>query len=348
MPILDIDSKQDVKRYMEFVQNHPNKSIMQDPAWALVKEDWGEEYVYLEDDRGEVYAAMSILIRSVPGGYSLLYASRGPVSDFDDVETTRKLVEATQPLAKRYKAFALRMDPEVPYSDELDKKYREAGFKVRNFDTDFDDMIQPRNNMILYYEDHDEESIMMKFKSRNRNKVRKAGRNGVYTTWGRSDDYIQKFFDVHTFMAERNEITHRDIDYFYRLRDAYGDRLRVYLAHHEDDILAGAVTINYHGKVYYLYGGSNNTKRKKYPNQKMQYDMICWGIEEGASQYDFGGVKDMDEDDGLYHFKKQFVDQDGVTEYIGEVDYVFNNLMYTAFVKGAPALRKMKKKLKRN
>jgi len=223
-----------------------------------------------------------------------------------------------------------------------------GGFTVKNRNVDFNDLIQPRNNMILYLEDHDEESIMSKFQPRNRNKVRSAGRKGVYTTWDRTDDYVKQFFEGYKFMAGRNEITYRNIDYFYRLRDAYGDRLRIYLAHHEDDVLAGAVTINYYGKVYYLYGGSNNTKRNKNPNQKMQYDMISWGIEEGAEQYDFGGVIDMSEDDGLYKFKKTFCYEDDVTEYIGEIDYVFNKTVYTLFEKLVPNIRKMKKKFRRN
>ncbi|WP_161878998.1 lipid II:glycine glycyltransferase FemX [Alkalibacterium sp. MB6] len=348
MPILDRDNEAQVGKYESFVRNHPNKSIMQDPAWSHIKNDWGSEYVYLENENGEIYAAISILIRKIKGGLSLFYAPRGPLCDIDDLDVVKALIEEVRPLAKKYHAFALRMDPEIRYSKELNDLYVNGGFTVKNRNVDFNDLIQPRNNMILYLEDHDEESIMSKFQPRNRNKVRSAGRKGVYTTWDRTDDYVKQFFEGYKFMAGRNEITYRNIDYFYRLRDAYGDRLRIYLAHHEDDVLAGAVTINYYGKVYYLYGGSNNTKRNKNPNQKMQYDMISWGIEEGAEQYDFGGVIDMSEDDGLYKFKKTFCYEDDVTEYIGEIDYVFNKTVYTLFEKLVPNIRKMKKKFRRN
>lgn len=348
MPVLDKNNTQKMDEYKAFVRNHSDKSLMQDPAWAHVKSEWGSEYVYLENNEGQIYAAISILIRKIKGGISLFYAPRGPLCTIDDMSVVKKLIEEVRPLAKKYRAFALRMDPEIRYSKELSDLYSQNGFVVKNKEVDFNDLIQPRFNMILYLEDHDEESIMSKFKSRNRNKIRSAGRKGVYTTWDTTDEYVQHFYDVYTFMAERNQITHRDIDYFYRLRDAYGDRLRIYLAHHEEDILAGAVTINYHGKVYYLYGGSNNTKRNKNPNQKMQYDMISWGIEEGATQYDFGGVIDMSENDGLYQFKKHFCYEDGVTEYIGEIDFVYNKLFYSLFENMVPLVRKAKKKLRRN
>jgi len=223
-----------------------------------------------------------------------------------------------------------------------------GGFTVKNRNVDFNDLIQPRNNMILYLEDHDEESIMSKFSKKNRNLIRSAGRKGVYTKWNRSNDYIDKFYEVYTFMANRNEITYRDKSYFYRMRDAYGENLRVYQAYHEEDLLASAITINYYGKVYYLYAGSNNTKRNKNPNQLINYDMIKWAIKENAEQYDFGGVMTMDENDGLYHFKKHFCDQDDVTEYIGEIDFVFNKFFYSVFETIVPNIRKLKKKMKRS
>lgn len=348
MPILDQNNSEAKTKYENFVRNHKNKSIMQDPAWAIVKNDWGSEYVYLENEQGEIYAAISILIRKVPSGRSLFYAPRGPVCDVYDADVLKELMEEVRPLAKQYKAFVLRMDPEVSYSDELQNKLNRHGFIVKNRDVDFNDLIQPRNNMIIYLEDMDADDLMSTFKSGTRNKVRKPKKKGVEFSWGRSDEYIEDFYDVYTFMAERNEITHRGKDYFYKLRDAYGDQLRVYLAHHEGDLLAGAVTVNYNGKVYYLYGGSNNTKRNKYPNQGMQYEMIVWGIEENADQYDFGGVIDMSEDDGLYRFKKQFTEKDGVTEYIGEIDFVYNKFFYNAFEKLVPIVRKTRKRFQRD
>lgn len=347
MAILDLNNCKEKERYATFVRNHEYKSLMQDPSWAEVKDNWGREYVYLENDQGEIYAAMSILIRTVQGGFSLFYTSRGPVSDFYDVETTKKLVEEVRPLAKKYKAFALKMDPEVSFDAALSDSYVKAGFKVQNEDADFDELIQPRYNIILYLENHDEESIMSKFKGSNRNKVRKTLKNGLVCRWGREDSDVETFYQVYDYMSRRNGITSRDIDYIYRMRDAFGDNLRIYLVSHDDDVLAGGICVNYFGKAYYLYAGSNDTKRNMYPNQRMLYEMIRWSIEEGATQFDFGGVKTLDNSDGLFQFKKHFAYQDEPTIYIGEVDYVFNQPLYYLFTKGAPMFRKLKKKIGR-
>ena len=80
MALLDKSNKQDVKRYDDFVRNSKFRSVTQDRLWSEVKDDWGNEHVYLEKD-GEIVAALSILIKRLPGGFSVLYAPRGPVCD---------------------------------------------------------------------------------------------------------------------------------------------------------------------------------------------------------------------------------------------------------------------------
>ncbi len=346
MAVLNKNNVEEIIKYKDFIFNNENTSLLQSMEWAEVKDDWDSEYVYLEED-GEIVAALSILIKNIPGGYSLMYASRGPVCDFNDISLVKRLIDEVKPLAKKYKAIMLKMDPEVRYSDALTKKYEDNGFKVKNRQAEIEDLIQPRNNMIVYFEDNDAESIMMKFSSRNRNKIRSAGRKGVYTNWDNSDEFIDSFYELYTFMAKRNKISHRDKNYFYKMRDAFEDKFRVYLVYHEDDILSGGITINYNGKLYYLYGGSNNTKRNMYPNDFMNFEMMRWGLETKGKQYDMGGVLNMDENDGLYRFKKPFCKKDGVTEYIGEVDYVYNKPLYYIYNNIVPKFQKFKKKIAR-
>ena len=74
----------------------------------------------------------------------------------------------------------------------------------------------------------------------------------------------------------------------------------------------------------------------------MNYEMIKWGIEMGATQYDFGGFFEVS--DGLYIFKKSFCDKDGATEYIGEIDKVYKPLMYNILEKVIPMVKRLRKK----
>lgn len=66
-----------------------------------------------------------------------------------------------------------------------------------------------------------------------------------------------------------------------------------------------------------------------------------------GSIYDFGGVFELNKDNGLYKFKEGFCRQKGVTEFIGEFDKVYNNLIYFMFTKVVPKIKSIKKNLKK-
>ena len=340
MPILDTRDGDAVAKYDEFMRTSPWRTVTQDRAWAQVKWDWGHEAVYVERE-GRIVAAMSLLVKGLPFGNALLYAPRGPVCDPGDGEMLRALVEEAAPVARKYGAFALKMDPEVPWGEALEKSLLEAGFQVRNRGVQKDALIQPRYNMILKLSGYDEETIMERFSGKTRNRIRGGLKKGLEAEWGRSDDHLRRFYEIYLYMTRRNRLTPRSWEYFIKMRDAF-PQLRVYISRHEGEDLSAGITINYFGKLYYLYAGSNDQKRNLGPNQFLNYEMIRWGLSEGAEQYDFGGVLAPDKSDGLYEFKIGFCDKDGMTEYIGEIDKVYKPLVYYAFTHLLPRLQRLR------
>ena len=102
MALLDKSNKLDVKRYDDFVRNSTFRSVTQDRLWSEVKDDWGNEHVYLEKN-GEIVAALSILIKRLPGGFTVLYAPRGPVCDISDINLVQELIKEVDIVAKKNK-----------------------------------------------------------------------------------------------------------------------------------------------------------------------------------------------------------------------------------------------------
>src|SRR6185312_4453834 len=137
MPVLNKSNEEDVKQYDAFVRNSPYKSVTQDRVWAEVKSDWNNEHVYLEEN-GEIIAAMSILIKRLPLGYSVFYAPRGPVCDVSDLSLVQALLKEVDAVAKKNKAIMLKFDPEAHFSDELYNLYNSAGFQLISKDDDQD------------------------------------------------------------------------------------------------------------------------------------------------------------------------------------------------------------------
>lgn len=240
--------------------------------------------------------------------------------------------------------FLVRMDPEVSYSDALNQKYLDAGFKTRNKQVKhMHGNIQPRKNVVLYYDGRgegakpitNEDELMLHFKPKVRNDIRRAFRDGVTVTSGDSEEDIRALFDTYVSMAKSHGITHRPIDYFLRMQKLWAGTglFRVYLAHYEDQVIASGLGFSYGDEIWYMYAGSYREFGKHNAPAAIQYEMLKWGLELGKVEYDFGGIGEFDNSDGLYKFKHEFAYHDPHAEYIGELDWVIDESGYQEYLK---------------
>ncbi|MCK8638807.1 lipid II:glycine glycyltransferase FemX [Fructobacillus fructosus] len=344
MAVLDLTNKTAVKKFQDFVRTQDGGQVTQDPKWCELKANWGHLYLYRENAAGELTAAMAVLtIEAVPGKL-LAYCPKGPVADIDNVDLIKSLVqEALDNLPDN--VFLLRMDPEVLYNKELNAQYEAAGFVTRNTNVTYmHGNIQPRRNVNLFYDGRgegaevitNEDELMHHFKSDYRNQIRRAIKDGVTITSGRSKEDIDAFFETYKMMAKAQNITHRPIDYFYRMQELWADdpAFRVFLAHFDGQVVAAGIGFAYGDKIWYMYAGSNRAYAKHYGPYLVQWEMLKWGLSEKKTRYDFGGVGSFTPDDGLYKFKHGFAYHDPHVEYIGELDWVVDQAAYEKYLEG--------------
>ncbi len=344
MPILDVNNKDKVDKYNEFLKNH-NASVMQDLRWGLVKSDWITKAIYLEEN-DNIIACMTILLKKTPIFNSyLLYSPKGPVCDITDIDKVTKLVREVDILAKKYKAYVLKFDPECIFSETLKKLYIDSNFKVT---LDVHNIIQPRYNMVLDIKDKKEEDLLKQFSSKTRYNIKVAIRKGVTIRYSRDEEDLKAFYELYKITTIRDNIGCRSYDYFKKMIYAFTENeIRIYVAEHEGDKLASAIAINYGKRIFYIYGASGNEKRNLMPNYLMQWEMIKWGIENKCNNYDFGGVFEFTNENGLYKFKSGFCKKEGATEYIGEIDKVYKPIVYFMYTKLAHRLQRLKKVIKK-
>lgn len=344
MPILDKNNPAKVAEYTKFMEESPYANATQDLAWSKIKTEWFNEQVYVERD-GKIVAGMSLLIRKVFGKASMIYATRGPICDLEDTNLVQELMKDVDKIAKKYHAFMFRMDPEVPRNEQLEETYRKLGYLVRNEECDKFDIIQPRYNMILNIGGYTFDELMGRFSEKTRYNIRLAARKGVTVRWSRDEEDLKKFYELYKITAVRDKIGYRPYDYFKKMLDAFKpEQCRIYIAEHEGEALSGAICINYGKKTWYIYGASSNEKRNLMPNYAMQSEMIKWGLEKGSEIYDFGGVFILDKTNGLFKFKEGFCRQEGATEFIGEIDKVYNRFFYLGFNKVIPQIQRLRSK----
>lgn len=331
-----------------FIKAHSKGHYMQAPQWAKVKSNWKNEVIIAEDDLGNIKGIMSILIRKIPFfKYTMMYSPRGPVCDIDDKETFKALLDHAKLLAKTYKSYVIKLDPDIEIENkEFGQIVKEIGFKIKGISKNFEG-IQPRFVFRLNIKDKTEEELLQSFHQKTRYNINLASRKGVTVKIGSRED-IPEFHKIMMDTGIRDKFVVRSAEYFEKMYDNMApEHLRLYTAYYEGKMVSGTVAILYGNKVWYLYGASSNESRNVMPNYLLQWEMIKWAKESGCDIFDFRGISgDLTESNplyGLYKFKKGF--NGNLTEFVGELDFVFNPFIYFMVEKGEKTFRELRRKL---
>ena len=319
----------------EFLEKHKKSHFLQSPKWAQVKPNWKHEMIVVRNDKGEIEGTMSILLRKIPliRRY-IMYAPRGFVCDFHNKEILEKLTVEAGKVAKKYKAFIFRMDPDIPQNDEVFTDIiEELGYKQKKNIKNTKQVIQPKWISRITLTGKTEEELISTFSSKHRYNIRLARRKGVTLREGTRED-LAKFHEIMRVTEARNGFYVRNLEYFEKIWDAMQpNHIRLIFAEYEGDPISAVLPIRYGNKVWYLYGGSTNKHRNLMPNYLLQLEMMKWGLETNCDIYDFRGVSGMFSEKhpqhGIYIFKKGF--NGDIIELVNEMYIVYNPLVNTLF-----------------
>ncbi|MEV5727184.1 peptidoglycan bridge formation glycyltransferase FemA/FemB family protein [Streptomyces pharetrae] len=355
------------EEHLAFATARPAVSHMQVPSWGDVKPDWRAESLGWSDDEGRLVGAGLVLLRPLPKlRRYLAYLPEGPVVDW----TAADLEEWLRPMLAYLKergAFSVRMGPPVvarrwsaeavkaaiadpqagrlrdvaataeePRALDIADRLRRMGW--RQSEPGGEDGFaagQPRHVFQVPFAGRSLEEIRQGLNQQWRRNIKKAEKAGVKVVQGGYED-LPVFHDLYVETAERDRFVPRPLPYFQRmwtaLRAEDAERMRLYLAHHDGEVLAAATMLTVGEHVWYSYGASTGRRREVQPNNALQWRMMCDAHEGGAAVYDLRGITDTLEDDdhllGLLRFK---VGTGGeAVEYLGEWDYPLNRLLHKA------------------
>lgn len=170
-----------------------------------------------------------------------------------------------------------------------------------------------------------------------RRNIKKAAKEGVEVTSSASPEDLKAFHDLYVHTAQRDHFTPRPLAYFQTMVDALGsespDRIKLWFARHEGELVASTISIRVGTHAWYSYGASSTEKREVRGSNAVQWAMIQDALAAGAAVYDLRGITDtLDPDDshvGLIQFK---VGTGGeAVEYAGEWDLPLHRALYKAF-----------------
>lgn len=347
-----------------FIETQPSASFLQVPAWASVKAEWRAESLGWFDDNQLVGAGL-VLYRQLPKiKRSLAYLPEGPVIDWETADLNAWLDPMVRHL-KQQGAFGIRIGPPTilhrwsaaqvkegvadpnctllsqlaptetnPEGNRILANLRAAGWKRQGVEGGFA-AGQPPFNFVIPLRDRSEDDVLAGMNQLWRRNIKKAAKSGVEVTHGTIDD-LPAFHQLYVETAARDHFTPRPLSYFTTMYKALNEgrsELRLYLAHHEGDLVASTIWIRVGEHTWYSYGASSTAKRDVRGSNAIQWRMITDAMQAGAAVYDLRGITEtLDPDDphvGLIQFK---VGTGGeAVEYPGEWDLPINRVLYKAF-----------------
>ena len=207
---------------------------------------------------------------------------------------------------------------------------------------------QPQYNFQVPLAGRTEDDLLAGMNQQWRRNIKKAAKAGVEvvstgsttgdgSATGGGGDVLEAFHRLYVETAERDHFTPRPLSYFRIMVDALSaedpDRIRVYTARHEGDLVASTIWIRVGTHTWYSYGASTTHKREVRGSNAIQWQMMRDSLAVGADVYDLRGITDtLDPEDshvGLIQFKAGTGGE--AVEYAGEWDLPLNRLVYKAF-----------------
>lgn len=138
-----------------------------------------------------------------------------------------------------------------------------------------------------------------------RQNIRRAERNGLTVTAGRTLKDVETFYDLHLHVRKsKYRLLAQPFSFFANIHDAFSrdDRIVTLLAKQNGEPVAGILFLIDRGSLYYKFNASGDARYR--PNDLLVWHGMQLGRERGLSLLDFG-ISDIDQP-GLVRFKRKF------------------------------------------
>ncbi len=243
-----------IKEYNEFIKKYKYASFMQEKAWALVKNNWDNILCGVYEKKVLV-AACSILIRKLRKGFTMFYIPRGYLIDFENKELLKFMTENIKILAKKYKAYIVKIDPNFCVSEKFTKNKNlsfdvlshnynikhnnllNLGYIHQGFSKNLHANLQPRYQMAIPLINNNNEKInyeqlLKTFKSKYRYYLGDFHKKrGVYFTYSHEKKDIKQFVHLLKCTEENKNIHLRNEEYFNKIIDNFKNRVYLIFGH---------------------------------------------------------------------------------------------------------------------
>lgn len=169
-------------------------------------------------------------------------------------------------------------------------------------------VVSELGNVVVVDLTNDFGEIWKQTRANHRTKINKLKRAGFTTTIGSMDEYLNVFIDIYQETMDRVNASsgyYFTRDYFNRLGEALGDRLKICVVETNGRIVAASLITEFSGIVQYHLGGTRTEFLPQSPTTIMFNQIVEWAKQRNNRYLNLGGGLGGNRD-SLFHFKAGF------------------------------------------
>lgn len=336
--------KTDLPSYQNFTEAG-EASFLQSREWGLWQLSLGREsFQYIVKDT-EIVLSAQLLRHSLPLGKYYLYCPYGPVVDVKFKNQSEKATEALTVLLKQLKTdfpdcLFVKLEPASDLA--LDQIFhRGQGFGGQaNIKCQTSSRIQPGSTLLLDLT-KTLEQLLSEMHAKHRYNIRLAERHGVIVKSGLLEltSTTDQLIELICNTTERQSYSGHPKSYyknFVQFFSQYNEdpnfklKARWYGAFLENQMLSGAIFLDYGQTRDFLFGGSSAEHKEAMPSFLMQWQSIQDAKAKGLTVYDLGGTETSSgKIPGFVKFKLRFGGKQ--VHYPNARDFTWHHLHYKLY-----------------
>jgi lipid II:glycine glycyltransferase (peptidoglycan interpeptide bridge formation enzyme) len=334
-----------------------NGELLQSGYWGFFKQAFGWQAHPFEVRAGDARFGLLVLTRRLFRLFALAYVPFGPGLDpwvggqGSRGELLAGLAAALRPHLPATSVF-IRFD--LPWAKTGESPLlRRRGARVRKSAND----MQPATTVLVDIRPL-EDQILAGMKPKTRYNAKLAAKKGVEVAEGAEEDF-DSWYSLYRETSARDRIAIHAPSYyrglFTRARSYPGKApaVKLLLARHDGELLAGNIVVLWKKTGIYLTGASSNEKRNLMPTYALQWEAMRMAKAAGCETYDLYGIPPAPDPGhpmhGLYQFKAGFSEM--ILERWGSWDVPFRPVLFSLYRAAEAARmfwhRSLKKRLRR-
>ena len=304
------------------IEKYPEANFLQSPEYGKMNELLGSKVV-CDDFEGRGFALM--IVRAAKRG-RYLEIPCGPLLNWDNAESVRKVFAKIAEIGRREKCVFIRVRPQLLMSPKNMRLLADLKFKKSP-------MHLAAEHTVILDLTKSEEQLLAEMRRQTRYEVRRAEKLGIKIVSGNSEADFKEFHRMQTATAKRQGFIPPSMKTLVAEREAFGDKIRIYKAvtAEGEPIAYGLIIAS--GKEGDYYEAASTDLNRKLPGAYALLWQVAKDLKAaGYERFNLWGIAPAGQPNhryaGVTTFKTGFASD--TTEFVPAHDLVLKPLRYAA------------------